>query len=411
MSNPERTLIVGASMAGLRTAEALDRAGYSGEITVLGAEPEMPYNRPPLSKGFLNDSVSQSDLFFGIKESLRKVNWKLGAAAFGLDLDARTVQDSEGNEHGFDNLVIATGVSPRSDPAFRGTEQNVYVLRSLSDARALRTSLVRGKRLVIQGAGFIGAEVAAMAVELGLEVALISSSEHMLKRQLGSFVGGEVQRIHESRNVRVFTLSTVTSLTFGSSRVNNVVENVNLQDGQQIECDLFLQATGSIPNIEWLRTSGLDISDGVNCDSTLRAKRIDGTTAVNVFAVGDVARFPNPLFDQTPRRVEQWNIPGECARRVAQEIQSARQRDYPQTSNPFAPVPSFWSDQFDLSLFGMGLPALGERSELIYANSAGKFIVGYYRDDTLVGVCGNGMRSAVQEYRDIIGRKIGSSRV
>jgi NADPH-dependent 2,4-dienoyl-CoA reductase/sulfur reductase-like enzyme len=401
----QRTVIIGASMAGLRTAEALGRGGYEGEILILGAEAQMPYNRPPLSKGFLNDSVQETELAFEIREGLEKVRWELGNPAMKLNPERNSITDSRGLEHEFDNLVIATGVSPRRNPAFGSNEQNSLVLRTLEDAHRLRRNLKPGKRLVIQGAGFVGAEVAAMASEMGCDVTLISSSDRMLKRQLGDLVGNEAQRRHVERGVKVRVNSSVASVRFDGGEAGNLVTSVELADGELLECDVFLQATGSIPNTEWLTGSGLEITDGVLCDSTLRAMSSDGSATPNIFAVGDVAKFANPLFDATARRVEQWNIPGESARRVAQEILRAASAEETAPQQPFAPVPSFWSDQFDLSFFGMGLPHLADRTDLFAGELEDKFVVGYFRGEQLFAVCGSGMRGAVQAYRNQIGAK------
>lgn len=385
-------------MAGLRTAEGARRAGYTGPIRFLGAEEHAPYNRPPLSKELLQTpGHGHAEVAFPIRSALEEgVEWRLGRPATALDTERQVVTDARGDEHPYSALVIATGLRPKPLPIDGHGLRGVHVLRTLDDAVALRESLRPGANVVILGSGFVGCEIAATAAKNGATVSVVTQSRVPLERALGPLLGAEMRRRHEAHGVRFFCGESLFGLVGDPA-----VERVILTSGVMLECDVLVVAVGSDPNTEWLQGSGLDVSDGVLVDSGLRAIGVDGSVHPEIFAVGDVARYPNPLFDDVARRVEHWNLPTETGKRAGQLIaaQFAGEDCEPLAAAGFAPLPSFWSDQYDAHVLAFGMTYLADRSELVAGSLDDECIVEYYRGDTLVGVCGIGMRGAVQAYR------------
>lgn len=380
-------IIVGASMGGLRAAEALRRFGYAGPITVIGDEPHAPYNRPPLSKEVLAAEVNHEAVAFPQRESTADVNWVLGTRVESADLPNSTVTDSNGETHPFSTLIIATGLRPRRLQVPNSELAGRHAVRTLDDAIALRSDLKPGAKVVVVGAGFIGCEVAATARKLGCAVSIVAPGSHPITRPLGVELAKELQRRHEAMGVKFYMKTSVTDLV-GTTRVEGVV----LDSGETVECDVLVEAIGSHANNEWLEGNDLDLSDGVLTDNDMRAVKSTGEVWENVFAIGDVARFANPLFDHQPRRVEHWNIPTDTAKRVAQVFNNVAE-------GPFAPIPSFWSDQYDMHILAYGLLALADEVKLIAGELSGECVFGYYRDGKMVGVCGIGMRTTVMGYR------------
>jgi len=396
-------VIVGASMGGLRAAEALRRFGYLGPITAIGDEPYSPYNRPPLSKEVLANEVSHEAAAFAQRPATADVNWVLGTRAESADLEHRTVTDSNGQVHPYSALIIATGLRPKRLQVSNSELAGRHAVRTLDDAIALRAALVPGARVVILGAGFIGCEVAATARKLGCDVTVVAPGVHPIARPLGVELARELQRRHEAEGVRFKMKTAVTDLV-GDGKVAAVL----LDSGEELACDVFVEAIGSDTNTEWLEGAGLNLSDGVLTDNAMRALRVDGSACDDVFAIGDVARFANPMFDDVARRVEHWNIPTDTAKRVGQVLaaQLNAGENWPEVlEETFAPVPSFWSDQFEMHILAFGLLALADEVKLIHGEIEGDCVFGYYREGQMVGVCGIGMRSTVQGYRAKVGSR------
>lgn len=380
-------VIVGASMGGLRAAEALRRFGYLGPITVIGDEPHAPYNRPPLSKEVLAAEVSHEAVAFPQRDSTADVNWVLSTRAVSADLENQTVTDDSGVTHQYQALVIATGLRPKRLSVANSALAGRHAVRTLDDATALRSELKPGAKVVVVGAGFIGCEVAATARKLGCEVSIVAPGSHPITRPLGVELARELQRRHEAMGVKFFMKTAVEELV-GESRIQGVL----LDTGETIACDVLVEAIGSHTNTEWLEGNDLDLTDGILTDNDMRARKQTGEVWPNVFAIGDVARFANPLFDDVARRVEHWNIPTDTAKRVAQVFTG-------QAEGRFAPIPSFWSDQYDMHILAYGLLALADEVKLIAGELSGECVFGYYREGKMVGVCGIGMRTTVMSYR------------
>lgn len=362
-----RILVVGASLAGLRAAEALRAGGHDGELIVLGAEPHPPYDRPPLSKELLHGAKTREDVMLRQAPGL-DVDWQLGRVAAALDLDARAVHTSDGAEIGFDGLVIATGSLPRRLPALEVEYSRVLELRTLDDAVALRAVLERAARVVIVGAGFIGIEVASTAVALGAHVTIASLDPPLAAA--GWFAVERATRMLEHAGVDVYVPAAVAGVEDHGDRA--VVE---LHDGTRLDADIVLSAVGVRPATDWLAGSGLDLADGVLCDERLRA-----TGAEGVVAAGDLARWPNVRCGGALMRVEHWSNATGTARAAAESLLHG------DDAAPYGDLPLFWSDHFGMRMQSVGRPGEADRFELV-AGSAdeGPCAVAAYLGPTLVG--------------------------
>ena len=395
-------VIVGASMGGLRAAETLRKSGYEGRLVVIGDEPHAPYNRPPLSKEVLAEQVDHAAVAFPLSESLDDVEWVLGNAVVSTDLDAQTITLADGQVVEYNSLIIASGLRPRRLELPGQPAKGAHAIRTLDDAMALRPELKPGAKVVVYGAGFIGCEAAATATKLGATVTVVGKGPVPMLRPLGQQLAEDIQRRHEAHGVR-FVMNTYLTEILGDESVTGVV----LDNGETLECDVLIESIGSLPNTEFLEGNDIDIDSGVHVNSALHALRKDGTPWSNVFAIGDVARFPIPQFDPTTRRVEHWNIPTEMARKVGKQVALQLGEDVEahatELAKNFAPIPSFWSDQFEVSLLAYGLLDQGQEIRLLEGEVGGDCIYGYYRGDDMVGVCGIGMRSKVMGYRNKVG--------
>nr|WP_197973846.1 FAD-dependent oxidoreductase [Streptomyces gossypiisoli] len=384
MSVAARIVVAGASLGGLRAAEQLRATGWTGALTVIGDEPHMPYNRPPLSKEVLAGRAPLASLAFTPKASAADVEWRLGTRIVAARLAERTVELDDGSVMPYDGLVVATGTRPRRLRC-PGPRASRYTVRTLDDARALREELTRpGVRVVVVGAGFIGCEVAATAVGLGVaEVTVVDPLPLPMVGPLGDLLARALLKRHEERGVR-FVLGAGVAGFAGDDRVTGVV----LNDGTTLCADVVVESVGSLANTEWLEGNGLDLTDGVLTDEHLRV----GSRS-EVVAVGDVARFPNARYDGVPRRVEHWSIPTDSARHAAKALVGAE----PDLA-PFAPLPTFWSDQHDFRLQSFGAPALGLDDVRVLDGDPddGDVLVGYHRHERLVGVVALGGQAAAR---------------
>ncbi|MGI3227034.1 NAD(P)/FAD-dependent oxidoreductase [Streptomyces sp. GTA36] len=380
-----RVVVVGASMGGLRAAEQLRAAGWAAGITVVGDEPHMPYNRPPLSKEVLAGKAPFESLALTPKAAAADVEWRLGRKAVAARLDERTVELDDGEAIPYDGLVVATGMRPRRLRC-PGPLHGRHTVRTLADAQGLRDELTRPHaRVVVVGAGFIGCEVAATAVGLGVrEVTVVDPLPLPMVGPLGELLGRALLRRHEERGVR-FALGAGVAGFEGEDRVTGVV----LDDGTVLQADVVVESVGSIANVEWLQDNGLDLSDGVLTDDRLR---IGGRP--EAVAVGDVARFPNARYDGVPRRVEHWSIPTDTAKHAA-KVLVAHLAGADGEPAPFAPLPTFWSDQHEFRLQSFGAPVLGKDDvRVLDGDPEGDVLVGYHVGGQLVGVVALGGQAA-----------------
>ncbi|MFI6935247.1 NAD(P)/FAD-dependent oxidoreductase [Streptomyces sp. NPDC050287] len=373
-----RIVVVGASAAGLSAAETLRREGYDGTLTLVGDEPLAPYDRPPLSKQLLAAVWESGRLALRTPDDLTALglDLRLGVAATGLRRADRTVELADGSEVPYDGLIVATGVRPRRLPG-----EGAHVLRTLDDALTLRERLTPGRHLVVVGAGFLGAEAAAVAWRLGARVTLLEPAPVPLAHAVGTAVGAVLTRAHLDRGVDLRCGVTVTEVT---------EDGVRLADGESIEADEVLVAVGSLPNTEWLDGSGLALGDGVICDEYCEAGR-------NVYAAGDVARWHNPLFG-TSMRVEHRTNAAE------QGMAAARNLLRPQARKPFAPVPYFWSDQYDMKIQAYGFLRGHDEVAVVDGDLAERRFLAVYRTgDRVSGVLAVGMPpKAIRPWRQAV---------
>ncbi|TMR91503.1 NAD(P)/FAD-dependent oxidoreductase [Nonomuraea basaltis] len=368
-------MIVGASAGGLATAEALRGQGYRGTVTLIGDEPHLPYDRPPLSKQFLSGLWQPERLRLRPPAEIDAlgIDLRLGWAATGVDREEQTVVLSDGSTVPYDALVVATGVRPRRLPSSTGVS-GVHVLRTLEDATALKARLAPGRRLVVVGAGFIGAEAAASARGLGADVSMIEPAPVPLAHAVGEVVGRALTRLHLDHGVDLSTGVTAGEILSYDGRVTGV----GLADGIVVPADDVVVGIGSHPNVEWLQGSGLRLDDGLVCDGFCQA-------APGVYGVGDVARWYNPLFETT-MRIEHRTNAAEQGMAVARNLLN------PEHPRPFAPVPYFWSDQYDMKIQAYGFLRGHDEAVIVDGDpETRRFIAAYRKGDRLTGALSVGM--------------------
>lgn len=384
-----RLVVVGASLAGLRAAEAARKADPDCTITLVGAETHVPYDRPPLSKDLLKVDADREHTEFRTEQTLRVevgADLMLGATAEVLDTASRTLivrADGVTRDLEYDSVVLATGSSPRRLP---GTDEmdGVHVLRTIENSRAIRAALDNGARTVVIGAGFIGSEVASAARARDLPVTIVEALDTPLVRAVGSRLGAVCGALHTAHGTTLMTGAKVESVE-GDGRV----ERVRLADGTVLDADLVVVGVGASPNTDWLVGSGLSIDNGIVCDEYLRAGP-DG-----VFAAGDIARWHNPTFDR-PMRIEHWTNAAEQGGRAARNALD------PDNATPYATVPYFWSDWYGSRIQFVGV-SNDDEVEVVAGELGGDHFVALYREGDRI--CGaltlNGQRH-VMKYRRLI---------
>ncbi|MGW4531426.1 NAD(P)/FAD-dependent oxidoreductase [Nocardia sp. NPDC004340] len=378
----EQVLIVGGGLAGLRTAEELRRAGYTGELTLLSDENHAPYDRPPLSKQYMRGETDDTALRPAEFYAEQDIRLRLGVTATGVDTDARRVRLSDGTEAAYDALVIATGLRPRRIPGLPEVS-GVHVLRSHDDAAAMRDHLDSARKAVIVGAGFIGCELAASFRARGLDVTIVEPQPTPLYAALGEQVGALVARLHEAEGIELRCgVGVETLVTEGDS-----VSGVRLADGSVVDADLVVIGIGSVPVTEWLDGSGIPLAapadgGGVLADETGR------TSVPGVWALGDVAAWPHAIGRN--KRVEHWTNAGEQAQVLAAALLGGAPAEIQ--------VPYVWSDQYDMKIQVLGIPALADEIEIV-EDKGRKFLAHYRRAGTLVAVVGASMAGKVMKAR------------
>jgi NADPH-dependent 2,4-dienoyl-CoA reductase/sulfur reductase-like enzyme len=367
-----RTLaIVGASLAGLSAARAARAQGFDGRLVIIGDEAERPYDRPPLSKEFLQGRITDADLALEAPEEDLQAEWLLGSRAARLDGAARTLTLADGQTVAADGIVLATGASARTLPELAGLD-NVFSLRTLADARALSAELQPGRRLVVVGAGFIGAEVASTAKALGLEVTVIEARTVPLSGPLGTEMGTVVGGLHGLNGVELICGTGVDIFYSGEGNVSGM----RLTDGRYVPADLVLVGIGAVPNTGWLAGSGVATGNGVLCDAAGR------TNLPGVVAVGDCAAWFDPRLN-AHRRVEHWTTAVEHP-----EYAVAALLDAPAPAQP-AKLPYFWSNQYGVKLQFTGNAAQADRVEIEAGDPREHNVLAlYYRGSEPVAVLG-----------------------
>ena len=363
-------VVIGASLAGLSAARALRRQGFDGELTIVGAEAHRPYDRPPLSKEFLAGDVGEGELALELDDDNLDARWLLGVHATGLDTGAGAVVLDDGSVVCADGVIVATGARARVWP---GTQHlaGVHVLRTIDDALALRQDLRPGSRLVVIGAGFIGAEVASTAMKLGLDVTVIEVAPTPLAGALGEDLGAAVARLHAKHGTRLLCGVGVSGLT-GTGHVTGV----ELADGRHLAADVVVLGVGAIPNVEWLNGSGLELANGVVCDA-------GGATSIpSVVAVGDCAAWYERAVGAA-HRVEHWTGARDRAAVAVATLLAGRYQGAP------AKPPYFWSDQYGCRIQFAGIARPDDQITFEVGDlNEDSFLAVYRRDDRPVAVLG-----------------------
>src|SRR5437660_1688893 len=339
-----RIAIVGASLAGLSAAETLRAEGFTGSLTVIGDEPYLPYDRPPLSKAVLTGWLPAEHTTLPRFKTLTGVEWRLGVAATGLDLATKQVQLADGHSVEFDRLLIATGTRARPWPNQAEAElEGVFTLRGRDDAKLLWQRLTaRPRRVLVIGGGFTGSEIASACCELDLPVTLIERGSAPLVGALGGTIAECVATLQRQHGVDLRCQMTVTSL---EGDAQGRLRRAYLADGSTIETEVAVVALGAIRNTEWLHGAGLVAGHlGIGCDAGCRAYDINAIVTDDVFVAGDVARFPHPLYYYQFLALEHWGNAVEQASVAAQNMVCA-----PAERRPHVDVPAFWYSQFGVT--------------------------------------------------------------
>ena len=390
-----RIVIVGAAAAGLAVAESARTAGYGGQLVMVGDEEYQPYDRPPLSKQVLLGEWPAERTALRSDADLGKLglDLRLGVPASGVDTDARELVLADDTRLPFDALVVATGVRARKLPGAPAAP-NVHVLRGLDDAMALRDQLTPGVRLVVIGAGVLGAEVAAVATQRGIAVTLVDPLPLPMTRVVGAAIGEFVAGLHREHGVDVRCGVGVRQLRTAGGRV----DAVELEDGALVPADVVLVAIGGAPAVDWLRGAAVPLggakpeegAGGVLCAA-------GGRAAEGVYAAGDVAAWCTPDGDAYLRVEHRLNAT-EQGRAVAKSILDPTFRYVPA-------VPYFWSDQYDLKIQSFGSPGPDDEFVVVEGSLAERRFVGaYLRAGVVTGALGAGLPRELRAWRTRVGR-------
>lgn len=390
-----RIVVVGASLAGLRAAETLRAEGFTGSLTLIGEETHPPYDRPPLSKQVLLGKVPADRT--GLPQRRRlDAEWKLGVRAGGLDPVGKRVLLDDGADVPFDRLLIATGTRARPWPhPDEAAMDGVFTLRTSGDAAALAARLAAGpRRVLVVGAGFTGSEIASACRERGLDVTVAERGPAPLVGALGGTLGELAAKLQRAHGVDLRCGVTVTALE-GDGRLTGA----QFSDGTRIDADIAVIALGAVRNTEWLAESGLAAGPrGVTCDAGCRAFDMYGIVTDDIFAAGDVARFPHPLFEYQLLSLEHWGNAVAQAEVAAHNMISTGPRRRPHLS-----VPAFWSSQFGLNIKSVGVPTFSDQVVIAQGSLKDARLVAVYgyRGRVTAAVSVNQARS-LEYYRHLI---------
>jgi NAD(P)H-nitrite reductase large subunit len=378
-SASHHVVVIGAGAGGLSTVEGLRRRGFAGALTMIGAESRLPYDRPPLSKQVLSGDWAPDRALLRPDDALAALDVRMlvGEAATGLDADERIVRTTEGRTLSADAVVVATGARARGLPGAPELA-GVHTIRTLDDALRLRSELRAGARMVVVGDGVLGTEVAATACRHGLAVTLTGPQQLPMAAQLGTPVARSLAELHRVHGVDLRTGAGTRALHGEDGRVTGV----ELSTGEVLAAEVVVIALGALPDVGWLTDSGLALQDGLSCDAYCRA-------VPRIYGVGDVARFHHLGLGRSIRLENRTNATEQAAvvaGNVLADLGSG-------TPVPYTPTPYLWTDQYDTKLQVVGLTGDDLETRVLEGDLGGdprtrRFVVGYHRDDELVGALG-----------------------
>jgi 3-phenylpropionate/trans-cinnamate dioxygenase ferredoxin reductase component len=391
-------IVVGASLAGLRATETLRAEGFTGQITLVGEELHLPYDRPPLSKQVLAGTWPPEKAVLADRKRAGelRVHEVLGHRAIRLDVDKHLIEIDDGTELMGDALILATGASPRHLPGTETLTQRdgLFTLRTLDDSVALRAAItaVESCRVVVIGAGFIGAEVASTCAGLGCVVTVIEAMDIPLSNVLGAVIGTHCGSFYDAHGVDLRAgqgVAGIRRLEGLSGGTGLVVETA---DGALLEADVVVVGIGVAPAVDWLKDSGVTLDNGVVCDDRLFA-------ADGVVAAGDVARWTwhhDGAHEQI--RIEHWQVAAEAGTAAARSLLAGADH-----AVPFTPVPYFWSDQFGIRFQVLGNPGGDDEVEIVSGSfEEGKFVALFGRAGRLRAVMAIGRPRQLMGYRPLL---------
>ena len=364
----ENLLIIGAGQSAIQCISTLKKEGYSGSITLVGEEEHLPYQRPPLSKGFLEDSLNKERLYFKKLEFFteNKVQLYLGLSAEKLEIEYQKVYLSDDSELEFDKLVFATGSRVRLLD-FPGSElKSIFYLRDLDDAEAIKKDLETSENLVIIGAGYIGLEAAAIAAKKNKKVTIIEMADRVMNRTVDPQISEYYLNLHESYGVKFHFNTSLETI----NEVSNSLEVV-CSDGTEVKADSVLIGAGVVPNIELAEEAG------IYCDNGIIVNEFGQTNFKNIYACGDCTNHPNKILNKN-LRLESVHNAMEQAKTVASSVMN----------NPmeYNQVPWFWSDQYDHKLQIVGLSGDHDMVTMRGNTNDAKFMLFYTKDEELIAV-------------------------
>ncbi len=384
MPSDQTFLIVGAGLAGAKAAETLREEGFDGRLLLIGAERERPYERPPLSKDYLRGEAGRDKVYVHDQGFYAEhdIELRLGRTAVSLDTAASALDLDDGERLHYDRLLLSTGAEPRRLQIPGGELDGVLYLRSVEDSDVLRERLDRGGAVVVIGAGWIGAEVAASARQRNLEVTMLDPMAVPLERVLGPEVGAVYRDIHADHDVRLLMGTGVEAFEGAQS-----VQRVRTSDGRELGCDFVVVGVGVQPRTRLAEQAGIAVDDGILVDARMQ------TSAPGVFAAGDVANAQHPFYGERIR-VEHW------ANALHQGPLAAR--TMLGGADVYDRLPYFFSDQYDVGMEYTGFTRAWDRVVFRGDPASREFIAFWMTGDRVVA----GMNLNVWDVTDSIQRLI-----
>ena len=381
-------VIVGGGHAAGQAAASLRQEGYEGEVVIVADEPHIPYQRPPLSKQYLAGEQGLERVYLRAAKFYadKEVDVRMSARVAGIDRAAQTVVLEDGATLGYEKLLLATGARPRILDMPGADLAGIHYLRTIADSDAIKGEMAPGKRLVVVGGGYIGLEVAAVAVEAGLSVSVLEMEQRILQRVTTPAMSEFYRKLHTDKGVKIHTGATAAAFVGTGS-----VAAVRCADGSEHAADIVVVGVGVLPNVELAAEAGLACSDGIVVNERC------ATADPDILAAGDCTNHPNPVLD---RRVRLESVPNAMEQaRVGAANMAGQDRTY-------ASVPWFWSDQYDLKLQMVGFSADGDASVVRGDPDARRFAVFHLRGDLLVAADAVNSPREFMACRQLVGRRV-----